>query len=268
MQNSGQFRIFTAVKNAYAFVGREWLYLLKAALLPIGVQIILSIFVQYERPQASLIEDNLWDIPSAMLLGWFLFLEMRLLLLGERQNRLPPDRTYRADRSRAMQAAVLASVLFSMTLNVSRSLIALLWVTVAEAAPNAADGLVNGCMMLSAAIIGAIVWGLRFGIVPILAAVHHPIRPVLRQTRSLLFSFRLLAMGLLATLPIIFLFQLLVGAAIPGAQDLSAKLTDQQQLAITIINAPLSVLCAALLAAGAADALKQILGTNRSGGVA
>jgi hypothetical protein len=35
---------------------------------------------------------------------------------------------------------------------------------------------------------------------------------------------------------------------------------------ITIINAPLSVLCAALLAAGAADALKQILGTSQTAG--
>lgn len=268
MDSNDRFSIFSAVKSAYIFTGREWLYLAKASLLPIGVQIIISLFVLYQRPQASFAEQNLWDIPAALALGWFIFLVVRLMLLGERQGRLLPDRKYLSARWRAMQACVLAFVLFSMGLDVARTAAEILWSIVAQAGPDAPGSLVNGCMLLAASVVGVILWALRFGIVPILAAVHHPIRPVLRRTRSMFFSFRLLGLSFLCALPISLVFELIVGTLIPGAEELPPKLTDPQQVAIIIINAVLTVLCLALLAAGAADALKQILGANRRGGAA
>jgi len=258
MDNSSRFSIFEAVKNAYIFVGREWLYLLKAGLLPMGAQIVTGVFIQFQRPDASLVESYLWGLPAAALLGWFIFLETRLLLLGERLERLPKDSAALADRRHAMKLSVLTALLFNMGAAGAITL----WLAVEEAAQSSANGFLNAVGLL---IIGGIIWGVRFGIIPTLAAVHYPIRPVLRRTAGLLFSLRLIGMGLLGTFPVIFISRFFVGSMLPDAADLTAKLTDTQQLSITFISAPLSLMCAALLGASAAYALKQILGSSRNG---
>ena len=59
MENS-RFSIFEAAMNAYVFAGKEFLYLLKAGLLPMTAQILTALFIQFERPAASQIEAYLW----------------------------------------------------------------------------------------------------------------------------------------------------------------------------------------------------------------
>ena len=256
MNNNSRFNIFEAVKKAYLFVGREWLYLLKAGLLPMGAQIAAAAFVQYQRPDSSLIEGYLWGLPAAALLGWFVFLQTRLLLLGERVDRLPRDLAYLADRRHAMKISVLTTVLFNMGTAGALAL----WMAVEEIAQSSANKALG---MIGLLLIGGVVWGVRFGIIPLLAAVHYPIRPVLRQTADMLFSLRLVGMGLLCTMPVVFLFRFLFVAVVPVSGDPMAKLSDGEQLALTVISAPLSLMCAALLGAATAYALKEILGSGR-----
>ena len=258
MNNNSRFNIFEAVKKAYLFVGREWLYLLKIGFLPMGAQVAAAAFVQYQRPDASLIEGYLWGLPAAALLGWFVFLQTRLLLLGERVDRLPRDRTYLADRHQAMNLSVLTTVLFNMGTAGALAL----WMAVEEGAQSSANKPLG---ILGLLIIGGVVWGVRFGIIPLLAAVHYPIRPVLRQTADMLFSLRLIGMGLLCTMPVVFLFRFLIAAAVPVSGDAMAKLSEGEQFTLTVISAPLSLMCAALLGAATVYALKEILGTGRKG---
>lgn len=259
MNNNSRFSILEATKSAYVFLGKEWPYLLKAGFLPMAAQIVSGVFVQYQRPEASLIEGYLWGLPAAMLLGWFVFLEARLLLLGERFDRLPEDAVYLTDRRHAMKVSVLMAILFNMGTAGALAL----WVAVQEAGQST---VANGLLSIAGlVVIGAIIWGIRFGIAPVLAAVHHPIRPVLRRTAGMLFSLRLIGMGLLCTFPVILLFRLLIDAVVPASEDISANLTDSEQIMLTCLSAPLSLICAALLGAGTVHALKQILGSARPG---
>src|SRR3954463_3044415 len=72
LMDNSRFSILAAAKNAYLFVGREWLYLLKAGLLPMAAQMATGLFMQFQRPDASQIENTLWGLPGAALFGWFM----------------------------------------------------------------------------------------------------------------------------------------------------------------------------------------------------
>lgn len=249
--DKSQFSIIEAVKNAYLFTGREWAYLLKTGTLPMLMQTGTAIFIQFARPEASNIEAYLWGLPATMLFTWFMFLEVRLLLLGERLDQLPDDPVFLEDRKRSMKLAVITALLFNMTLSAA---------SLALMATMTADRI----HPVGFLVFGLIFWGLRFGVLPILAAVHFPFRPFLQRVAGLMFSLRLFGMGLVCLFPVIFLFQLftmmLIGTPTPGLQ-----LTDVQQLAISVAGGPLSLAISALLNAAGAYALKQILGTRQNG---
>ena len=260
MDNS-KFNIFEAVRDAYLFVGREWPYLLKAGLLPVIVQIGLSLFIQFQREDASQIEGYLWSLPATMLFAWFTFLEMRLLLLGERLDRLPQDHACLLDRQHAMKLSVITALLFNMGVS---SVITILMAAASSGQWGASLPLTLGGLFL----IGALFWGVRFGVVPILVAVHYPILPALQQTRGMMFSLRLIGMGMLCLFPLAIVLQILLAVFMDRSADLASqlKLTPVEQMAIIILNAPLSLPITVLLNAAAAYALKQILG-RRSDGV-
>ncbi|MBI3440892.1 MAG: hypothetical protein HY052_03660 [Proteobacteria bacterium] len=226
MDNS-KFSILEAVKNAYLFVGREWLYLLKVGSLPVILQIGTALFVQYQRTDASTTEAYLWGMPASLLFSWFMFLETRLLLLNERLDRLPPDRPYLTDRQISMKLSVITSLLFNMGLTGAMALLLALadsnkW---GASTPATIGGLLLG---------GVIFW---------------------------------VGMGIVCLFPVALLFQFFINFLLSGPADISAplKLTDTEQLAITIASAPLSLLLSALLNAAAAYALKQILGSRQNG---
>ncbi len=256
--DKNHFSILEAVRDAYLFVGREWLYLLKAGALPVAVHIVAALFIQFERPDASLIEGYLWSLPAATLFAWFVFVEMRLLLLGERITQLPQTHDDRRDRQHAMKLSVITALLFNM---VTAALMALL-----VTAANPEQWGINMPLTVGGLLaIGALFWGLRFGIVPILAAVQYPIRPVLRQVLSgsmenVMFSFRLLGMGLVCLFPVAIMFQVLITLFVHQGDTPATQLNAMQQLIMIIATAPLSLLISALLNAAAAHALKQMLG--------
>jgi hypothetical protein len=262
--DKSRFSIFEAVGNAYIFVGKEWPYLLKAGVLPVVAQIVGMLFVQFQRPEASLIESYLWELPAAWLFAWFMFIETRLFLLGERLRHLPRNQAYLADRQHSMNIAVLTSVLFNMGIAVILSAMLLVddqsWKN-----PSSA-----GLHVAALVLLGAIIWAVRFGIIPTLAAVHYPIRPVLRQTDNLLFSLRLIGLGIACLLPAAFIFKLIIITVLPeiavdppaGVGDV--HLTDAQQITAAVVFTIRSLVFTALLTAAVASALKQILGRQNN----
>ncbi len=258
--DSGRFSIFKAARNAYAFAGKEWLYLLKLGLLPMGAQFATALFTQFQRPDASPIESYLWGLPAMALLAWFMFLETRLLLLGERVGHLTKDPAYLAERHHDMKLSMLTAILFNMGSAAATSIL----LTALDSKLWGINWLVTATGLLT---IGAMFWGVRFGVVSIVAAVHYPIRKVLQKTWGMLFSLRLISVAMLCTFPVAFLFQLIAVTVLAGAADADVplKLTDAQQIAITAAGAPLSLLAVALLNAGTAFALKEILGSKRDG---
>lgn len=259
MDNS-KFAIFEAVKNAYLFVGREWLYLLKAGSLPVVVQVVTALFVQLQREDASATEAYLWGMPATLLFAWFTFLETRLLLLNERLDELPRDPEYLKERQHGMKLAVIINVLFNMAMAAAVALL--------TAAANSGQWGANLPLTLGGLfLIGAVFWGVRFGVLPILAAVHYPFRPFLQQVKGPMFPLRLITMGAVCLFPVAFLFQMLLASIMSRSADMAApaKLTQGEQLALVLASAPLSLLIAALLTAASTYALKQLLDGRRDG---
>lgn len=257
MENN-QFSIFPAIKNAYAFAGREWLYLLKVGTLPILLQIGTSLFLQFQRADASRIEGYLWSLPTTALFAWFTFVQVRLLLLGERVHHLPLDRPFQRTRNRALQLSVLTSLLFNMALSSALALLIL----ALESGQWGVDWMVTlGGLFL----LGGLFWSVRFSVVPVLAAVHYPIRPVLKQIHGMMFSLRLISMGVVCLLLPAFLFKVVLESFIIGPIEpaVELKLTTVQQILLIVCSAPFSLVIAVLLNASIVYALKQILGNPR-----
>jgi hypothetical protein len=258
MDNS-RFSILTAVREAYVFVGREWVYLFKAGLLPMGLQLVTAFFVHFQLPDASPIEAYLWGLPATVLFSWFIFAETRLLLLGERLHALPADPAHLARRRRAMQASVASSLLFNMGIVAALSLL----LTMEGSAQWKQSPALTA---FSFALLALLFWALRFGVVPLLAAVEYPLRPVLQQVRGAMFSLRLMGMAIICVLPVTFAFRLFVSSVVAGAAvdaETPLKLTEAQQAALIGASAPVSLLIAALLTAAAVSALRQILGRSQ-----
>ena len=74
------FRVFLQMAVVLTFAGA----------LPVVMHIGAALFTQFGRPDASIIESYLWNLPAAALFSWFVFLEMRLLLLDEPLEGLAP----------------------------------------------------------------------------------------------------------------------------------------------------------------------------------
>src|SRR5438552_1187140 len=101
------FNMPMAIRSGYSFVGREWAWLARFCLLPVGFGLITDLLMYFQKREISMFEDYLWNIPSLALFGWYMFVEARLLLLGERADAVPQDPEYLLDRRRAMTASVL-----------------------------------------------------------------------------------------------------------------------------------------------------------------
>lgn len=248
--SQSRFQIMGAVKNAYVFVGRERAYLLRIATMPLLANLATAFYLHFLRPQSSPFEDFLWGLPASVLFAWFLFIETRLILLGERIYQAIDDE---AARKQAMKAAVTVWLLFNMAMT-----------AVAAYLQWAAEDMQNRgawVTVTALAVIGLLFWGLRFSVAHILAAVQYPIRQFLGQVKGAEISFRLLGMGLLCVTPVIVVLQLLLNLVLPGAG--SEALTSDQFVRAILIVTPVSLLMATLLNAAAVFAVKEILSAER-----
>lgn len=252
--NNSRFNIFESVRSAYIFAGNEWRYLLKVGLFPMTVQILTSLILQFWVGETSSIESYLWSLPATVLFAWYVFLEMRLLLLGERLDRLPSDSALRVDRRQAMKVSVLIYLLFSMSMAAADA-----YLTIA-ADSNQQE--VNFLITFGGVfVLGGILWGIRFSVAPILASVSQPIRPVLRKVEGMIFSFQLIGMGILCLFPVIFLFLFPVAILVV---KLTFPMTSMKLgLLVALGGAPASLITVTLLNASIAYMLKQILGNRR-----
>jgi hypothetical protein len=253
-----EFSIIRAVRDGYAFVGREWKYLLRIALLPTGISMVtqLYLFFRDREKDISIFEGFIWGLPATALLAWFMFQESRLLLLGEKADTLPENPDYIAERKRAQNASILIWLLFSMGWSAVQGYQDMLLRPLADPAAQPEFWMAG----LGALIFGVFFWGLRFGVAHILAAVNYPIRQYVRQVNGLGISLRLAGMALLGCIPVLIVFALLLQIVAPNLQH-----PDDPAVAIVVmLAAPVSILVAAVLNAAAGFALKEML--NAPGG--
>ncbi|MCK5519110.1 MAG: hypothetical protein KAI61_06825 [Alphaproteobacteria bacterium] len=254
--NNSSFNILEAVRNAYSFTRREWRYLLKAGYFPMMAQILTSSILQFGVEDISPIESYLLSFPATVLFAWYVFLETRMLLLGERLDRLPSDSALLADRRQAMKVSVIVYLLFSMGMAAADAYLVM-------AMTSGHWGVNWPITLIGLFVLGGIFWGIRFSVVPILASVNYPVRPVLRQMKGMMFSLRLIGMGIICLLPLIFIF--LFPMAIFIVKIASPMTQMKQGFLIVLGGAPVSLIIVTLLNASIAYALKQMLGSSRNG---
>lgn len=257
--SDGYFNIFAAVRRAYIFIGMNRGYLARLAILPLALHLISGLAVNYYRPEASLIEITIWMFPASVALSWLVFLQTRLLLLGESVDRLPQDAGYLQDRARVMQLCVIIMLLFQMTCTIFST--CLQWILLQQQPDVEPKASILPFLFL---VMGVMLWGLRFSALHILAVVDYPFRPFLRRVRGMEFSLRLLGMGMLCVLPVWLLLTILLEMFFGDVE----KLTQAQATMGIIIGAPVSILIPLLLNAAAAYAIKDILSKPQKGGAA
>ncbi len=259
------FKIFPVVKAAYLFAAKERGYLLKIGVVPMVVHIATALFLQFYRADASMLESYIWSLPSAALFAMYTFAIARLLLVGERLDRLSLEDAYKNDRPSMMKASVILSLLFHMGLALVTTI--LMFVV----SSKDVSGISNLLLTIGAAlIVGFTFWSVRLGVLPILASVGYPLRKFLKQVSSPLFSFQLIVMGMVAMLPIVMIFQFAMSMVISPPEGMPVELiaiTTKEHVAIILISAPFSLLSNVLLNASAAFALKEILGTSSKEGL-
>ncbi len=249
--SSSRFTISTSAVNAYRFVWREKRYLLKAAVVPVGVNLLTTLFLSGRPDDISVIENFLWTLPYTALSAWFMFLETRLILFGERLETLPTDVGYLAERQQRLRASALIWMLFNMGVIVIASYLA--WSSDISMAGQDKNALVTTGAML---LIGGGFWALRLSPAHILAAAGYPIKKFIRETQGMGISFRLIGLGFVAALPIMTVVHFLLKGMISSPADL----TRETIMNISLIMAPISILLSAILNAAGVFALKEMLG--------
>lgn len=260
-----KFKIFPVVKSAYLFAAKERGYLLKIGVLPMVAHVVTALFLQFYRADASMLENYIWSLPSAALFAVFTFALARLLLVGERLDKLSVEDAYKNNRPRMMKASILLSLIFHMGL-------ALVTITLMFVVSSKdVSGVSNIFLTVGAAlIVGFIFWGVRFGVLPILASVGYPLKRFLMKVNSPFFSLQLIMMGIVAMLPLIMIFQFAMSMVISPPDGMTVELitvSTKEHIAIIIISAPFSLLSNVILNASAIFALKEILGTSNKEGL-
>lgn len=243
--DNGRFGIIRAVKNAWIFTVAQRGYLARIGLLPLCLQAGTAVLLQQFAPSASMPEAFLWTLPANLTLAWFMFAEVRLLLLGERLDRLPQDEAFLQERRRAMKLSVIILLLLDMATGV----LFFAWLAVSAFPPVARA-------LSQAAMTALLLWTLRYSVAHVAAAVGYPLKDFLRRVQGPMFALRLAGMGLLCAMPLYYLLAVVLVSALPADGEPTAA---QIMLGICI-SAPVSLLALALMNAAAVFALKEILG--------
>lgn len=247
---SGKFSITGAVRNAYAFIGKEWRYLLRYSLLPVGANMLTNLFIYSQQGSISLPFGIIWNLPACAVTAWFVFIEVRLLLLGERVTALPEDPVYLENRKRCLNLCIPMFLLVYMT--------AMAVMGFQEWSRLRSQEMLDAVSLLALFILGVGLWAMRFAPAPILAAVDEPIAPYIKKVNGAAISLRLLGLYILSVLPLSALFALLVVILL---QDIRLESLNKLPFELALLDAPLAVAIWCVLGAACCFALKEILGT-------
>lgn len=246
--NTARFALWPAARGGFLFVFKNWEYLLKISIPAILLQAVTSYYLQMVVTDISSIEVFLWGLPASVLFAWVTFSAVRFMVFGERLDRPSSKPKDMVHWRGCLQLSVILSLLFS----VAMVLVSTAMDVIAFDFKNP-DGFKS---FLLVTLILFMFWGLRFAVLPIVAAAGYPLKPFFKQVAGFDFSFRLIIMSLFCFVPVAFIFQLVLMAFIKDAM----ALTDMERIFIIIIGSPFSLAILLILNAACVTALKEILG--------
>ncbi len=248
--NIGRFSILDAARKGLRDMMLHGSYLVRVGVVPMIASVLAAIVVSLNTKDDvfNLITNFLWGLPAEIFLGWFLFVYARLLVLGERVDRLDSDVEFRRHRQQLLRASVIIFVLFKMFMAGCHHFI--LWV-MENRTPDGDTPLKLATLVL----IGVLFWSLRLAALPVLAAVDYPLKRFLFGAHGAGLSFQLFALLLLSyALPL-----LMTGAFVAQlAQQFSLGTTTQ----LAILHGFAFVFFVWLIGAGC-DALRQMLARDK-----
>jgi len=246
--NTARFALWPAARGGFLFVFNNWEYLLKISIPAILLQAVTSYCLQMVITDTTPMENFLWGLPASILFAWVIFAMVRFMIFGERLDKASSKPKDMSHWRGCLQLSVILALLF----NVAMVLMSAAMDGIGFDFKNP-DGFKS---FLLVTLILLMFWGLRFAVLPIVAAAGYPLRPFLKQVVGFDFSFRLIIMSLFCFVPVAFIFQLVLMAFIKDAM----ALTDMEHIFIILIGSPFSLAILLILNASCVTALKEILG--------
>jgi hypothetical protein len=262
MNTDSRFDILSAVIHALRFLRAEWRYTLATLMIPLGADMLLNLALVSLRPGAGLIEGCLWTLPAAAFSGWFMFLQARLIVFGERVDRLPAPVAANPQRLNALRATVITWMLVNMVLALFAAYVKW-WMTLTlqiqegGAAAEAVTGTYETVSLAGFILLGVALWALRFGVVHILLAVGYSVRAFVFRVNGVMVSLRFLALLFVVTIP----FSFALSALLSTFGD-----TADTAPAAVVLQSVFSAAVMAVLNAAGVYALREMLARPRRAG--
>lgn len=191
------FDIFDALGRAYSFVWHRRQYLAQLAVFPIIFIFITGIVSLYYNPGMDPIRGFLVHLPQSFFLAWYFFVTTRLALLDERIEAMPREAQFAATRRHAMTLTILIYLTCNAVIAALTAFL-LMGQTTEDAKVSA---LVQG---FSIPLLIGFVWGVRYLALYVPAAIGYALKDFLEAVRGFGFSFRLIFLGVLSVLPVVF----------------------------------------------------------------
>jgi len=254
------FDIIGAATNAVRFVVAERRYMFAAAVFPFAATLAANLlnFFFVKTQDNILLFAVMLVLGEAAMDGWFMFLQTRLILLGERLEQPIPDPATQRLRHNDMRAAVLTWMIFKLWLTVVAMY--LIWVMQLT---ERQDGGIGIYTMVALFLTGAWIWSLRLSVAHILVGVGYSVKKYLFRVNGLMGSLRLAGLAIVVSFP----FQL-VSMPLKEKLLLTQNIgTAEAVIALTLLSALNTALLIFLNAAGV-FALKDMLGRpEKAGGI-
>lgn len=252
--NNSRFDIIAAVIHGVRFTVAERRYLIAAMVLPYVLTLLTNVasFFLIEKQAGNILSAALITLPASAASAWFMFVQARLILFGERLGSLPSAPEFTLQRHNDLNACVLTWVLFKMAV-IGISAYLLWWKD--QGSPDTFDHY----SMIGMLMIGATFWGLRLSVAHILVATGYSVKQYIFRVNGAMVSLRLLGMGILISIP----FEIF---SEPLARILTQGKPPPGQMETIFLLAALSAVSCVLMAllnAAAVFALKEMLGQQR-----
>lgn len=232
------FKIFNAISSGSFFLRRNCGYLLKFSIIPLILHIAGNIFVQIQRPDASLFEIYLWNLPAVAAFGWFVFIQTRLIFLGERLDNIPENQWYKEGRINSMHASIIIFIFFNMFVTFSSGVMVM--TAIADQANEIKHSLAGAITTLVTLLM---FFGVRYAFLPILAAVHFPLKIFMKKIVRPMISVQVIGASAMVMLPVAIISQGLLYMILPVKEILTTgfDLGMYERVMISILSGVVSL---------------------------
>lgn len=202
--------------HGYRQVWAERHYLARLALVPVAVQFICTLLVAGMGAQHDFIRKAILSLPALLTQGWMLSHMVRLSFYGQRWPFQPTgdnaaDERVLRERFRGIMAGTVVFALCHFLAHGVLDVVFRLEQQMADAKPE--DVSIGAFFLALGLMIGAI-WAMRLLWLFIPAALNYPIGRFLRGLGRFGTSFYIIGAWLVTAVPLMFVFQLVLGGLV------------------------------------------------------